>query len=219
MRGDALQTFKNNNGPTQKNLGEVLAVFPRKYVKPQLMSTAKHIFQKLVFNPANQKLVDFLDELQKLAKDAFRTCHHRAIHIRQNAATPKEINESVPYGDCHIRTDCYTHRKGIRVEWFGRTWRATNKNCEPQYCKHKCWQTQTNVPQQYKTRTSQKSVRFNRRVKNCLKALKTFLEAKTVAPKSLSQRKIETRTTRTTTTKPVTELEEIQKLLIHLWDM
>ena len=67
MRGDALQTFKNINGPTRKNLGEILAVFHRKYVKPQSMATAKHKFQKLVFNPANQKLVDFLDELQKLA--------------------------------------------------------------------------------------------------------------------------------------------------------
>ena len=62
-RGDALQTFKNINGPTRENLQETLAVFRRKYVKPQSMATAKHKFQKLVFNPANQKLVDFLDEL------------------------------------------------------------------------------------------------------------------------------------------------------------
>ena len=34
MRGDALQTFKNINGPTRENLGEILAVFRRKYVKP-----------------------------------------------------------------------------------------------------------------------------------------------------------------------------------------
>ena len=39
------------------------------------MATTKHKFQKLVFNPANQKLVDFLDELQKLAKDALGTAH------------------------------------------------------------------------------------------------------------------------------------------------
>ena len=31
MRGDALQTFKNINGPTRENLGEILAVFRRKY--------------------------------------------------------------------------------------------------------------------------------------------------------------------------------------------
>ena len=71
MRGGALQTFKNINGPTREDLGEILAVFRRKYVKPQLMATAKHKLQKLVCNPANQKLVYFLDELQKLAKDAF----------------------------------------------------------------------------------------------------------------------------------------------------
>ena len=69
MRGDALQTFKNITSPDRENLGEILTVFRRKYVKPQSVATAKHKFQRLVFNPANQKLIDFLDELQKLAKD------------------------------------------------------------------------------------------------------------------------------------------------------
>ena len=76
VRGDAPQTFKNINGPTRKNLGEIIAVFRKKYVKPQPMATAKPKVQKLAFNPANQKLVDFLDEHQKLAKDAFRTAAH-----------------------------------------------------------------------------------------------------------------------------------------------
>ena len=71
MRGDALQTFKNITSPNRENLGEILRVFRRKYVKPQSMATAKHKIQQLVFNPANQNLIDFLDELQKLAKDAF----------------------------------------------------------------------------------------------------------------------------------------------------
>ena len=34
------------------------------------MATAKHKFQQLMFNSANQKLIDFLDGLQKLARDA-----------------------------------------------------------------------------------------------------------------------------------------------------
>ena len=34
MRRDALQTFKNNNGPTRKNFGKILTVSRRKYVKP-----------------------------------------------------------------------------------------------------------------------------------------------------------------------------------------
>ena len=44
MRGYALQTFKNIIGPIRENLGEILAVFRRKYVKPQSMATAKHKF-------------------------------------------------------------------------------------------------------------------------------------------------------------------------------
>ena len=62
MRGNALQTFKNINGPTREKLGDILAVFRRKYVKPRSMATAKHNFEKLVFNPANHKLFNFLDE-------------------------------------------------------------------------------------------------------------------------------------------------------------
>ena len=59
MRGDALQTFKNITSPNRENLGEILTVFRRKYVKPQSIATAKHKFQRLVFNPSNQKLLIF----------------------------------------------------------------------------------------------------------------------------------------------------------------
>ena len=76
MKGDARQTYENINSPLTEFVGDFLAVFPRKYVKPQYMATAKHILQKLVFNPAIQKLVDFLDELQKLAKNAFGISAH-----------------------------------------------------------------------------------------------------------------------------------------------
>ena len=98
MRGDALQTFKNVNGPTRENLGENLAVFRRKYVKPRSMATAKHKFQKLVFNLANQKLVDFLDQLQKLAKDAFGIAAHaiidQFIYARISPHLKKSINQA-----------------------------------------------------------------------------------------------------------------------------
>ena len=70
MRGDARQAFKNITSPNRENLWEILTVFRRKYVKPQSLATAKHKFQGLVFNLANQKLIDFLHELQKLAQDA-----------------------------------------------------------------------------------------------------------------------------------------------------
>ena len=70
MRGEALQAFENLNGPNRENLGEIVAVFLGKYVEAQSMMQAKHKFPKIDFNPANQKLVDFLDELRKLTEDA-----------------------------------------------------------------------------------------------------------------------------------------------------
>ena len=48
MWGDALKTFKNINGPTRENMGEIIGVFRRKYVKPQPIATAKHKFHKIV---------------------------------------------------------------------------------------------------------------------------------------------------------------------------
>ena len=98
MSGDALQTFKNINVPNRANLGEILAVFRRKYVKPQSMAPAKHKFQKLIFNPANQKLLDFLDELRKLAKDAFaiatRAIIEQLIYAKMPAHLKKSINQA-----------------------------------------------------------------------------------------------------------------------------
>ena len=55
------------------------------------MATAKQKFQKLVFNAANQKLVDFLDELQKLAKDAFGIAAHAIIEQFIYAKMPPHL--------------------------------------------------------------------------------------------------------------------------------
>ena len=98
MRGDVLQTFKNISSPNRENLGEILTVFRRKYVKPQSMATAKHKFQQLVLNPANQKLIDFLEELQKLAKDAFGVAAQaiidQFIYAKMSPHLKKSINQA-----------------------------------------------------------------------------------------------------------------------------
>ena len=97
MRGDALQTFRNITSPNRENLGKILTVFRRKYVKLQSMATAKHKFQRLVFNPAHQKLIDFLDELQKLAKDAFGAAQaiiEQFIYAKMPPLLKKSINQA-----------------------------------------------------------------------------------------------------------------------------
>ena len=105
MKGDALQTFKNNNGPTRKNLGQILGVFRKKYVKAQSMATAKYKFLKFVFNPANQKLVDFLDQLQKLAKGAFGIAAHANIEQFIYAKMPPHLRKSI--NQAHLENGTY----------------------------------------------------------------------------------------------------------------
>ena len=68
MRGDALQTFKDITSLNRENSKEVLTVLSR---KPQSSATGKHKFQRLIFNRANQNLINFLEELEKLAEVAF----------------------------------------------------------------------------------------------------------------------------------------------------
>ena len=105
MRGDALQTFKNITSPNRENLAEILNVFRRKYVKPQSMATAKHKFQRVVFNPANQKLIDFLDQLQKLAKDAFGVAAQAIIEQFIYAKMPPHLKKSI--NQAHLENGTY----------------------------------------------------------------------------------------------------------------
>ena len=105
MRGDALQTFKNIDSPNRENLTEILTVFRRKYVKSQSMASAKHKFQQLVFNPANQKLIDFLDELQKFAKDAFGVAAQAIIDQFIYAKMPPHLKKSI--NQAHLENGTY----------------------------------------------------------------------------------------------------------------
>ena len=105
MRVDALQTFKNISIPNREKLTKILTVFRRKYVKPQSMATAKHKFQQLVFNPAIQKLIDFLDELQKLAKAAFGVAAQAIIDQFIYAKMPPHLKKSI--NQAHLENDTY----------------------------------------------------------------------------------------------------------------
>ena len=105
MRGDALQTFKNMSSPNREGLTEILTVFRRKYVKPQSMATAKHKFQQLVFNPAKQKLIDFLDELQRLAKNAFGVAAQAVIDQIMYAKYSPHLRKSI--NQAHLENGTY----------------------------------------------------------------------------------------------------------------
>ena len=105
MRGNALQTNKNINSPIKENLAEILAVFRRKYVESQSMASVKHKFQQLVFNPANQKLNDFLDKIQKLAKNAFGVAARTIIEQFIYAKMPPHLKKSIK--QAHLENGTY----------------------------------------------------------------------------------------------------------------
>ena len=69
------------------------------------MATAKHKFQRLVFNPANQKLIDFLDELQKLAEDAFVVAAQAIIEQFIYAKMPPQLKKSI--NQAHLENGTY----------------------------------------------------------------------------------------------------------------
>ena len=68
LRKNALQTFRNINTANRQTLEDILAVFRRKYVKPESQATAKHKWHRLVFDPNTMKLPDFLEELNQGAE-------------------------------------------------------------------------------------------------------------------------------------------------------
>ena len=105
MSGDALQTLKNITSPNRGNLGNILTVFRRKHLKPQSWATTKDKFQRLVFNPANQNLIDFLDELQKLAKNAFRVATQANFEQLMYVKMPPHLKKST--NQAHLENGTY----------------------------------------------------------------------------------------------------------------
>ena len=70
LRGLALNTFKDIQRTSTTTLEDILVVFRRKYVKPESSASAKHRINRFMFQPENQKISDFLEDLQESAEKA-----------------------------------------------------------------------------------------------------------------------------------------------------
>ena len=95
LRKNALQTFRNINSTNRQTLEDILAVFRRKYVKPESQATAKHKWHKLVLDPNTMKLPDFLEELNQGAEKAFGEHAQAMIDSLLYAKLPPKLKRSV----------------------------------------------------------------------------------------------------------------------------
>ena len=93
LRGLTLKIFKNIQRTSATTLENILKVFRRKYVnqKPVL----RHRFHRLKYDPENQKLLDFLEDLQESAKKAFGDNVHHMIENLLYAKMPPHLKKSI----------------------------------------------------------------------------------------------------------------------------
>ena len=95
LRRGALQTFRNVNSINRQTLEDVLAIFRRKYVKPESQATAKHKWHRLIFDPNIMKLPDFIEELNQGAEKAFGENAKSMIDSLLYAKLPPKLKRSV----------------------------------------------------------------------------------------------------------------------------
>ena len=95
LRGLALKTFKNSQRTPTTTLEDILKVFRRKYVKTESSASAKHRFNRLAFDPENQKFPDFLEEVQETAEKAFGENTYQMIENRLYAKMPPHLKKSI----------------------------------------------------------------------------------------------------------------------------
>ena len=139
MRGDALQTFKNINGPTRKESVRDSSSLPKEVRKIPINGNSKTQIPETLLWPSQPKASRFSRRTPKTGQRRIRNscpCHHWTIHIRQNATRPEKINKSGPSGEWHVWTNRNTSGSAIRAEWFGSPWRVIDKQCEPTTHKH-----------------------------------------------------------------------------------
>ena len=87
--------FRNINTANRQTLEDILAVFRRKYVKPESQATAKHKWHRLVFDTNTMKLPDFLEELNQGAEKAFGENAQAMIDSLLYAKLPPKLKRSV----------------------------------------------------------------------------------------------------------------------------
>ena len=111
LRGNALQAYCNLDDAKKDNLEEVITAFKRRFGDFQSSAKARCEWDTLHFDPTKQKLHEFLDVLQKTAKEPFgpeaQKFIDKAIYAKMPDHVKKILNraylEDKPYNDIVLK--------------------------------------------------------------------------------------------------------------------
>ena len=121
LRGNALQAYCNLDDTKKDNLEEVITAFKRRFGDFQSSAKARCEWDALHFDPTKQKLHEFLDALQKTAKEAFGSEAQRfidkAIYAKMPDHVKKILNraylEDKPYNDIVLHLEREMRLNGL----------------------------------------------------------------------------------------------------------
>ena len=121
LRGNALQACCNLDDTKKDNLEEVITAFKRRFGDFQSSAKARCEWDALHFDPTKQKLHEFLDALQKTAKEAFgseaQKFIDKAIYAKMPDHVKKILNraylEDKPYNDIVLHLEREMRLNGL----------------------------------------------------------------------------------------------------------
>ena len=105
MRGDALQTFKKNQWPNPSESGRNLGSFSKERRETPIDDDSGTQIPGTCPQPSKSNLVEFRDELQKLAKDAFRIAAHAIIKHIIYSKMPPHLKKTINHADLENGTN------------------------------------------------------------------------------------------------------------------
>ena len=121
LRGNALQAYCNLDDTKKGNLEEVITAFKRRFGDFQSSAKARCEWDALHFDPTKQKFHEFLDALQKTAKEAFgsetQKFIDKAIYAKMPDHVKKILNraylEDKPYNDIVLHLEREMRLNGL----------------------------------------------------------------------------------------------------------
>ena len=121
LRGNALQAYCNLDDTKKDNLEEVITAFKRHFGDFQSSAKTRCEWDALYFDPTKQKLHEFLDALQKTAKEAFgseaQSFIDKAIYAKMPDHVKKILNraylEDKPYNDIVLHLEREMRLNGL----------------------------------------------------------------------------------------------------------